>query len=253
MVKRKTDDTEQNCQNNETHKLDWLASNSVDSEHGNPVSRNSTRTNQDKVAYSVVVQFVVDIVLGRVTNLCEDNRIIETETIESDIQKEPRACSSEKNLPKSPLPVVPAEVGPRRLRDFELRTTLHGFHTADLVDIPGRFACKVGSYVCVTSLYITCNIKCVSRGFGNGKAVVESNASRDGAEADHDTPHSVNGGLTANIACIEAVCGDCLGLESDCDDESQKSSSKLANSLHRKHSSHHCTAPFGGCESEEKY
>lgn len=108
----KPDDAEESCENGESHKLNWLSSDSVHSEDGDPITRNGTSTDQDQISNGVVVQLVVNIGGRRVANLREDDRVIETETIECDVQQEPRTCRSEKDLSKAPLSVMAAEIGP---------------------------------------------------------------------------------------------------------------------------------------------
>lgn len=103
--------------------------------------------------------------------------------------------------------------------------------------------------ICVTSLDITGNIESVSRSFGDGQTVVEGDTSGDGAEADNDTPHSVNGDLAVDVTQLGFRGSDSLGFESNSDNEGHKRSDKLADSLHRKDSSHHCSTPFCSCES----
>lgn len=95
-----------------------------------------------------------------------------------------------------------AEVSPRCLRDIKLLARLHSLNATDLINITGTgcFACKVSVGVCVTSLDVTGDIEGVSRSLGDGQPVVESDTSRDGTEADNNTPHSVNSGFAANIA-----------------------------------------------------
>lgn len=250
-VEREADDAEDDGQEGESHELDGLSSDGVDGEDSDPVTRDGACTNQDQVSDGVVVQLVVDVGLRCVANLREDDGIVKTETIERDIEKEPRPSSSEKNLSEAPLSVVAVEIGPRCLGNIELSCGLHSLNTADLINISstGSFAGKVGLGICVTPLDVTGNIESVSRGFGDGQTVVEGDASGHGAEADNNTPHSVNGSFTSLVALVDFVCGDGLGFESNSDNEGHECSDELTDSLHRENSSHHCPTPFCSCES----
>lgn len=128
---------------------------------------------------------------------------------------------------------------------------LHRLNAADRINIAGTrsFARKVSVGVCVTSLDVTGNIESVSRGLGDGQTVVEGDTSRDGAEADNDTPHSVNGDFAGLVTQLRLFRGDGLGFKSNSDNEGHKRSDELADSLHRKDGSHHCSTPFCSCES----
>lgn len=62
LVVAESDDTEEHRQEDESHKLDWLASDSIHEGDCGPVAWNSTSTDQDDITNCNVVVVFVDIV-----------------------------------------------------------------------------------------------------------------------------------------------------------------------------------------------
>lgn len=89
LVECKSDDAEKGRENSESHKLNWLSSDGVDGEDGDPVAWNGAGADQDQISDGVVVQLVVNVGLGCVPNLRENDRVVQPETIECDIEEEP--------------------------------------------------------------------------------------------------------------------------------------------------------------------
>ena len=66
LVKRKADDAENDCEDSETHELDRLTAEGVDSGYSGPVTWNSTSACDDQVSDGLVVEDLVDIAAVRV-------------------------------------------------------------------------------------------------------------------------------------------------------------------------------------------
>lgn len=85
-----THDAEEYCQQNETHELNWLATDSITESHGNPVTWNGTSTDQNNVTSGDVPVVVVHIGGVRAeTDSSQNCRVVEADTVESNIQEEP--------------------------------------------------------------------------------------------------------------------------------------------------------------------
>jgi hypothetical protein len=85
VVVSKADDDENDGQKDETHKLDGLAADSIDGGHGDPVARNGASANNDQITNGRVAENVVDIITLGIANGLENDRVVETKTVESDI------------------------------------------------------------------------------------------------------------------------------------------------------------------------
>jgi len=112
MVIVETNDDEENSEDGEARKLDWLTADSINGCNGNPITWDGTGANNDQVADSCVAEDMVDIAALGIANSAQDDGVVETEAVESDIEEEPGASSSEEDLPVSPLTVVAPEIGP---------------------------------------------------------------------------------------------------------------------------------------------
>lgn len=77
------DDDEQDGQHTEAEDLDGLATDGVDGGNSGPVSGDSTSTDQDQVSDSVAVEDLVDVVASSPADSAQDNRVVETESVES--------------------------------------------------------------------------------------------------------------------------------------------------------------------------
>ena len=94
-----------------------------------------------------------------------------------------------------------AKVGPRCLGDLELLLSLPlGLDTGNLVN--GSFtphAATIRLDVADGLLNVLLDIKGVARGLGDGETEVQGDGAGNSAEADHDTPHLVDGLETAKV------------------------------------------------------
>ena len=149
-----------------------------------------------------------------------------------------------------PLGVVAAKVLPTGLGDLKPTLgVLDDGNTSDLVGMTLGFTLDVSLGVFTGLLNIASHIEGVPRRLGDGQTEVESNASRNSAETDDDTPHLVNG-QTANTATGSGSFGGHQGfLETRSNDESDDGRRKLTDSLHGKDGSHHGASPFRRSES----
>ena len=120
VVVRETPDQEEDGQEDESNQLERLAADSIDGGNGEPVTRNGTGADQNTVTSCKVVELVVDRGTTSVANSLENSGAVEAETVESDIEEQPRHGSSEQNLAVLELAVEAEEVGPGSHRDLEL-------------------------------------------------------------------------------------------------------------------------------------
>lgn len=80
-----SDRSKDNCKHGETHELDGLASNGVHCGNSNPVTRDCSSTDKNQVTHSRVVEDLVHAVTFRVANGSENDRVVKTETVESNL------------------------------------------------------------------------------------------------------------------------------------------------------------------------
>ena len=66
LVKRKANNAENDCEDEETHKLDRLTADGVDSGYSSPVTWNSTSARDYQVSDGLVVEDLVDVAAARV-------------------------------------------------------------------------------------------------------------------------------------------------------------------------------------------
>lgn len=141
------------------------------------------------------------------------------------------------------------EIPPAGLGRVEvLSGVLDGLNAADLVGMTLGFALHVRLGVFAGLLDVTSDIESVARGFGDGQTVVQSDAARDGTEADDYTPHLVHR-QTTNATTVGDILRGLEGLlEASRRNQGDDSRGELTDTLHRKHGTHHRTSPFGGGE-----
>ena len=229
--------------------MDWLATERVDCSDRDPVTGDGTSTHENKVTDGNVVEDLVNAVALGVTDGCQDGSVVETDTVESNVEEEPGASSSEKNLSVLPLSVVAAEVAPRCLGDLHTGCgVLHGGDTSDLVGVALGLGREVGLDIGASLDNIARDIEGVAGGLGDSQTVVESNAARHGTETDDHAPHLVDSNATDAAALVDSIGGEEGLLEAGCDNKRHDTSSKLADTLHGEDGAHHGTAPLGGCE-----
>jgi len=244
------DDAEEDREDGETHELDGLAANRVDQGYRHPVTRDCTGADDDQVTDGLIVEDVVHVAAASVADSGEDDGVVESETVESNIEEEPRASGSKENLAMPPLAVMMDEIAPTSFRDIEvLGRVLDGLDPADLVRVTLCFALHVGLGVLAGLLDIASDIESVARGFRDGQTVVQRNAAWHSTEADDHTPHLVDR-KTADTTTVRGVAGGLKRLlEASSNDESNDGGAELSDTLHGKHRAHHGTPPFGGSES----
>ena len=85
LVVSEADNDEENGEHDESHKLDGLAANGVDSGDGDPVAGNCASADNDDVTDSGSVEQFIDVGTARVSNGSQNDRVVQTETIESDL------------------------------------------------------------------------------------------------------------------------------------------------------------------------
>lgn len=140
-----------------------------------------------------------------------------------------------------------AEILKGGFRDLESGGGLHhGGDTADLVWVALGLTLHVGVDVVAGLLDITCDIKGVTWGLGDGETVVEGDAAGNGTESDDYTPHLVDGQLADTSAVGGFASSDEGLLETGSHNQSNDCGCELTNTLHGEHSVHHGSSPLGG-------
>lgn len=89
LVEGEANSEEESSQNCETHQLDWLSADGIDSEDGDPITRNSTGTNQDQVTDSIIAELLVDLGTLGVSDSLQNNGVVEAQTIKGHIKEQP--------------------------------------------------------------------------------------------------------------------------------------------------------------------
>lgn len=184
----------------------------TDEEESTPESGNETSDGNDQVSDREVVERVVTNLLrstGRdsaVSNRGEDDRRVESETVESDIEREPGPSGTEENLAVLPLAKVAAEVGPGRLGGGNV---LNGRLSISNVSSRGEECVDVGRSL----LDVALDIHGVAGSLGKSETEVEGHGTRNSAETDEETPGEIEvaeGNDTAGSAirsfALEKVC-----------------------------------------------
>jgi hypothetical protein len=245
VVEVEAPDEEENGKGDEAGHLDGLSSNSVDKCNGAPVTRDGTSADKNRVTSTQVVEGLINIVSGGVSDRSQDGGGVQSQTVEGNVKHEPRTGSAQKDTEVPPLAVIVAEVAEAGLRDGELLRGTERLNSADLVRVAVGLASHVGLHILAGLLDITSNIEGVTRRLGNRETVVEGDAGRDSAEADEDTPHLVNREL-ADTGASSVAGGSKEGLlETSSNDKHDEGTAKLAKTLHGKHGTHHGSSPLG--------
>lgn len=232
-VVTETDTTEKRSQNDETTDLNRLSADGVNGGGRHPVTRKRTSTHKNQVTGGGVVQPLVDVLLRRVTDGQQNNGSVQTNTVVSDIQEEPRETGTDQDLSVLPGTEVSHEVLERGLRGSDLL----GFN------VDGAFS--VGHLVQVGGFI---DVERVTGGFGDGQTVVKSNTTGDTTETNEDTPHLVTGLLTLGVAHGGVVGVVELVLVTGDTDDGDDTGEDLAQPLVGEHGGHDGTSPSGGGE-----
>ncbi|KAH9822789.1 dnaJ homolog-like protein subfamily C member 21 [Teratosphaeria destructans] len=242
-------DAEEEGEDDEAGELDGLAADDVDEGDGEPVPGDGAGADQDDVADGGAVEHLVDVGAARVADGGQDGGVVEGDAVEGHVEHEPRARGAEQDAAVLPLAVVGPEVGERGLGDLEVgRAVAHGLDPGDLVGDALGGARQVGLDVGAGLDDVAGDVEGVARGLGDGEPVVEGDAARDGAEADDDAPHLVDG-QTADAAAVgDGGGGEQALLEPGHDDEGDDAGGELAPALVGEDGGHHGAAPLGGGE-----
>jgi len=89
LVPGESNNTEDDCEHEETHKLDRLASDGIAKGNGEPVSRDGTSADDDQVTDGVVVQDLVDAASTGVVDGSQNDGGVKRQSVESNIEEEP--------------------------------------------------------------------------------------------------------------------------------------------------------------------
>lgn len=192
LVVSETHADENDGQNGETHQLELLSSPLVNDEEGEVVSGDETTDGENDVSDGDIVEglVVVDVLVGTLgvgteTNGGEDDRRVETETVESDIKGKPRPGCTEEDFTVLPLTKVSSEVGPGGLGELGPLVVLNG------VDDVGSGG-EVSVDILGSLLDVSLDIHGVSRSLRDGQSEVEGDGGRDHSESNDESPHLVN-------------------------------------------------------------
>ena len=212
----RTHDDEEDGEHGEAHELDGLAAPLVDHEEGRPVAGDEASSGEDHVAHGDVLQVLVHLVRAgeagarrAETNGVEDNRRVETETVEGDVEREPRVRGTNEELEVLPLREVRHEVATGRLGGLDtlndrIGVNVVGAGSEEVLDVLGRL------------LDVALDIHGEARGLGDGETEVEGDRAGNAAETDEETPHEVDVGEDLGVVVEEG------GLVRLDDDESDK-------------------------------
>ncbi len=249
FVVGKADDDEEDGEDGETHELDGLSADGIHGGDGDPITRNGTGQSDDEVANGGVVEDMIHILAAGVADRGEDDGVVETETVESDIQEEPRTGGADEDFGMLPLAVMMGKVGPAGLGSVQSNARiLQDGGPIDLVWMTFPLALHVSLDIFAALFDVTGNIEGIAGGFRNGEAEVEGNAAGNGAKANDDSPHLVDGQSANTTALARGFPGHERFLEATGDDESDDGGRELADALHGEDGTHHRTTPFGGGE-----
>jgi hypothetical protein len=174
---------EENSEDDESHQLDRLATNGIHGSDTHPVTRNGAGADENAVTGSQVVKDLVNSGPSTVANCSKYSGGVKTETVESNIEEEPRTCCSEQDLSVLPLTVKSEEVGPTGLGDLKslrLRLDLGG---AEIAFNSTGLAIDISFDVVLGLFNIPSYIECISGSLRNGETVVKGKNGRHSTEA----------------------------------------------------------------------
>ena len=81
VIVSKADDDEDDCEHDETHELNWLAADGVDSGNCDPIPRYRTSADDNQVADGASAEHLVDVAALGKSDGGENDGIIEAETL----------------------------------------------------------------------------------------------------------------------------------------------------------------------------
>lgn len=236
LVVGETQDTEKDAGHDETNDLDLDTAETLNGEDGDPVTGDGTQENNDDLTNSGVPDGLESITLdGREVDRGQNEGVVETNTVEGDIESEPGHGGTEKDLEVLPLGEVGAEVGERALGD-------RGVLDNDFVVLIGlevvAVLLKDGGDITLGLVQVVLDIEDETGGLGDGQTEVDGDQGRQASETDENAP---------DIVQVLGVGNDGV-LEGSKEDDGNNTGSKITESLHGKDSGHHGTAAVGGGE-----
>lgn len=256
LVVTESKDTEEDGQHGETHKLNWLSADRIDGGNREPVTRNETSARKDNITDTLVVDGIVHIFVGwsSVTDSRKDDGSVETETVERNIEKEPRSGCSNEHFGISPFRVVVEEVAPGSLWRSTWISDLLVAHGSSLLINSKLSSTQTAGNVLNGILggggLISLNIECVSDSLRNGQSEIQGKASWNSTESVDDSPRLVESDLTSVVT--SSLARQDFILEPDCADKSHDTGSKLTPALVSEDGSHHGASPLNsrkfGCD-----
>ena len=145
---------------------------------------------------------MVHVSTASIPDRTQNNSIVQTQSVECDVEEEPRTCSTEKDLAVFPLAIVPPKVSPAGFGRIKAHASiLESGGTIDLVGMPFRSALDISLDVFAGLVDVTSDVKRVAGGLGDGKPEIEGDAAGHSTEADDYTPHLISSKLTHARTC----------------------------------------------------
>jgi len=191
-----SDDTEHERSDEETTDLNGLATDNLDKGNGEEVTRNVTGGGDDQVTVGVDEKSVVLVATLGETNGCKEDRLVQVDTVESNIDEEPGGSSTDEDLSVSPLGEVVDESSPLGLLGLvselllksDLGSLLLGSTAvASLGKVEGggrRVDRSIGNGVEFTRLLELARL-------GHGETEVEADGTRNESQTELETPDTV--------------------------------------------------------------
>ena len=221
----RTHDDEEDGEHGEAHELDGLAAPAVNNQERGPVPGNETRNGDDHVPDGDVLQVHEHLlrarerrVRGAEPDRLEDDRVVEAEAVEGDVEREPRVRRAEQQTAVLPLREVRDKVVARGLGCL---CALDDRVGVDVVRAGGEEVLDVLSRL----LHVALDVHREPGRLGDSETEVEGDRAGDTAETDQDTPHEVDVLEDGRVVVQKRVlvCGD--------DDERNKGSSWRDNPM----------------------
>lgn len=232
-----SEDAEEDAGHDETDDLDADTTEALDGEDGGPVTGDGTEENDDDLTDGGVPAGgpVVTLDTGKVDGR-QDERVVQTDTVEGNIKSEPGHGGTEKNLEVLPLGEVGAEVGEGALGGSGVGND--GISSIILGLEVVAVLLEDGCNIALSLVEVVLDIQDVTGGLGDGQAEVDGDEGRQASETNEDTPD-----------VVEVVdIGLDGGLEGSEENDSDDTGGEVTESLHSKDSGHHGTATVGGGE-----
>lgn len=236
-VVSESEDAEEDAGHDETDDLDADTAEALDGEDSDPVTGDGTEKDDDDLTDSGVPAGspVVTLGSGKVDGR-QDERVVQTDTVEGNIKSEPGHGGTEKNLKVLPLGEVGAEVGEGALSGGGVGNDGIGSIILGLEVV--AVLLEDGGNIALGLVEVVLNIQDVTGGLGDGQTEVDSDEGRQASETNENTPDIVE---VVDISLDG-------GLEGSEEDDGDDTGGEVTESLHGKDSGHHGTATVGGGE-----